>query len=202
MSARRDVWAIVPAKAFGEGKSRLEPVLGPRRPGFARDLLVHVLGELAAARTFAGMLVATSDEEVAGVARAHGAETIADPPWESAAASRLAGVVDAALRRAHERGAAAALVLMADLPRFSAADARDLVAALETHDAAIVADARGVHTNALLLPLPAPFATRFGTRDSFATHCAAARAAGLRLAILENARVAFDVDDPSDLAAP
>jgi 2-phospho-L-lactate guanylyltransferase len=189
-------WAVVPAKSLARGKSRLRPVLGEgERAAFARDLLVHVLGVLRAC-PLAGVLVATDGDDVATLAEAHGASVRRDRGGPGS----LAAVVDQALADVVARGAGAAVVLMADLPRVEPADIAGLVAALRDHDVALVRDHLGDHTNALALAPPTAIGTCFGRRDSFVAHCAAARAAGLRLAVVENERIAFDVDGPADHA--
>jgi 2-phospho-L-lactate/phosphoenolpyruvate guanylyltransferase len=187
-------WAIVPVKGFARGKSRLAPVLpAGAREVFARGLLEHVLGVLGACR-LGGVLVATDSEEVAELARARGASARLD----GASAGTLAEVLDAALADVEGRGAHAALVLMADLPQLAPSDVRDILRALDDHDVVLVADARGRHTNALALSPPTRIRTCFGRSESFREHCA--RAAGLRVAIVESAGVALDVDEPVDHA--
>jgi 2-phospho-L-lactate guanylyltransferase (CobY/MobA/RfbA family) len=47
---------------------------------------------------------------------------------------------------------------------------------------------------------PTAIPTCFGQKDSFAAHCAEAHARSLRLAIVDNERIAFDVDGPADHA--
>jgi 2-phospho-L-lactate guanylyltransferase len=110
----------------------------------------------------------------------------------------LADVVDRALAEVSSLGAKTAVVLMADLPRIEPGDVGALLAALEGHDVALVRDHLGRHTNALALSPPTAMATCFGREDSFAAHCAAARAAGLRAVTVESERIAFDVDLPAD----
>jgi 2-phospho-L-lactate guanylyltransferase (CobY/MobA/RfbA family) len=80
-----------------------------------------------------------------------------------------------------------------------------LLAALDDYDVALVRDHLGHHTNALAVAPPTAMATCFGRDDSFVAHCAAARAAGLRAAVVDSERIAFDVDVPADhreLTAP
>jgi 2-phospho-L-lactate guanylyltransferase len=191
------VWALVPAKAFERGKSRLTPALDDQaRAAFARALFDHVLATLTASGVVDGVLVATDSPVVAAAARAHGAAVLSDSPG----AATLAAVVDAGLGELARRGAATALVLMADLPRLDADDVRALVAAAATHDVAIVRADDDRHTNALALTPPGCLSTSFGRDDSFDAHLAAARAAGLRVAVVDNARIAFDVDGPEDHA--
>ncbi|HEY1696654.1 MAG TPA: 2-phospho-L-lactate guanylyltransferase [Polyangiaceae bacterium] len=186
-------WAIVPAKSLTRGKSRLSPVLdGDARARFARELLEHVLGVLASC-DLAGVLVATDGDDVAELARTRGAAVLLD-----AGEGTLAEVVDRALGDVASRGAGAAVVLMADLPRLEQGDVASLLAALERHDVALVRDHLGRHTNALAIAPPTAMKTRFGRADSFEAHLAAAREAGLRVAVVESERIAFDVDVPAD----
>jgi len=186
-------WAIVPAKSLARGKSRLRPVLADdERAHFARGLLEHVL-DVTHACTLGGVLVATDGDDVADLAHARGAHVLRDDGHEP-----LAKVIDRALDEVSRRGARAAVVLMADLPRIQPSDVQGLLDALDSHDIALVRDRLGRHTNALAVKPPDAIATCFGRDDSFDAHCEAAHKAGLRLAILENERLAFDVDGPDD----
>lgn len=199
----RRVWALVPAKAFARGKSRLAAALSDAdRADFARALFDHVLSTLTAAGVLDGVLVATDADEVAAAAERHGATVLRDAPagGDLPAPLGLAAVVDAGLAALAARGATHALVLMADLPQLAAADVRTLVAAFDGADVVVVRADDGLHTNALGLTPPDRLPTRFGRGDSFAAHVADAREAGLRVAIVDNERVAFDVDGPSDHA--
>ena len=197
---KRPAWAIVPAKSLLQGKSRLRPVLGDEdRARFAQRLLEHVLDVLGAC-ALDGVLVATGGDDVASLATSRGAHVLRDRGEGS-----LADVVDRALAEVSSRGAASAVVLMADLPRIEPADVEALLAALDDHDVALVHDHLGHHTNALAVAPPMAMATCFGRPDSFAAHCAAARARGLRAAVIDSPRIAFDVDLPADhqqLTAP
>lgn len=190
---KRPAWAIVPAKSLRQGKSRLRPVLGDDdRARFAQRLLEHVLDVLAGCE-LDGVLVATGGDDVAALAAQRGASVLRDRGEGS-----LAHVVDHALAEVASRGAAAAVVLMADLPRIERADVGALLAALDDHDVVLVADHLGRHTNALAVAPPGAIKTCFGRDDSFAAHGVAARAAGLRVAVVESERIAFDVDVPAD----
>lgn len=191
------VWALVPAKDFARGKSRLAGALSDAaRAAFAHDVFDHVLRAAFASRAVDGVLVATDSPAVGEAARRHGALVRADPPGAAA----LAGVIDAGLADLAARGARAGLVLMADLPMLLPEDVRDLVAKLSDHDVVVARAGDGHHTNALALAPPSRLATCFGRADSFEAHIAAARAAHLRVAVVENERVAFDVDGPDDHA--
>ncbi len=193
MSGR--TWAVVPAKSLVRGKSRLSPALDQAaRARFARMLLEHALDVLRASG-LDGILVATDGEDVSDLATSCGAAVLFDEDADS-----LAAVVDRALVEVERRGASAAIVLMADLPRIESRDVLELVAALDGHDVVLVRDHLGSHTNALAMAPPTAMATRFGRADSFEAHVTAAREAGLRVAVIDNERVAFDVDAPADHA--
>jgi 2-phospho-L-lactate/phosphoenolpyruvate guanylyltransferase len=190
-------WAIIPAKSPARGKSRLRGVLNDEeRSRFARRLLEHTLDVLRGCSRLAGTLVATDGDEVEDLARARGAAVRRD-----AGEGSLAGVVDAALDDVVGRGADAALVLMADLPRLVPSDVDAVLDALEAHDVVVVRDHLGRHTNALGLAPPASLRTRFGDPESFARHVAEAQKRGLRVAVVENEGIAFDVDGPDDHAS-
>ncbi len=197
---KRPAWAIVPAKSLLHGKSRLRPVLGDEdRARFARRLLDHVLDVLAAC-ALDGVLVATGGDDVVALATSRGVHVLRDRGPGS-----LADVVDRALADVASRGAASAVVLMADLPRIEPADVAALLAALDDHDVVLVPDHLGHHTNALAIAPPTAMATCFGRADSFAAHRAAAAASGLRATLVDSERIAFDVDVPADhqqLTAP
>lgn len=196
MNTRRSVWAVVPAKSFSHGKSRLSGVLeADDRARFARSLFDHVLGVLAACDEIEGTLVVTSAPEVAEAARAKNARVLPD-----SAPNSLSAIIDAALQHLRAEGAGAALVLMADLPLLRIDDARLLAAALQEHDVVVAPDHSEQFTNALGMAPPAAIRSEFGSRGSFDRHCAAARAAGLSLIVQRNERLAHDVDGPEDLA--
>jgi 2-phospho-L-lactate/phosphoenolpyruvate guanylyltransferase len=195
MRSVKPAWAIVPAKSLARGKSRLRGVLDEdARASFARGLLEHMLGVLGAC-DLAGVLVATDGDDAAELARAHGAVVRRDQGEGS-----LASVVDGGLADVAARGARAAVVLMADLPRIEPRDVEALVDALDRCDLAVVRDHLGHHTNALALAPPRAILTSFGQPRSFALHCESARKNGLRVEVVENERIAFDVDGPADLA--
>jgi 2-phospho-L-lactate/phosphoenolpyruvate guanylyltransferase len=186
-------WAVVPAKSLARGKSRLSPALDQAaRARFARSLLEHVLDVLHES-ALEGILVATDGGDVANLARSRGASVLMDQGEGS-----LADVVDGALAEVERRGAKAAVVLMADLPRIETRDVGLIVAALQLHDVVLVRDHQRHHTNALAMAPPTAMRTRFGRADSFDAHLAAAREAGLRVGVIDNERIAFDVDVPDD----
>jgi 2-phospho-L-lactate guanylyltransferase len=188
-------WALVPAKSFARAKSRLAEGLDEReRAILARAMLEHVLGALFASGAIGGVVVVTDGDDVAELSRARGAEVMRD-----GASPPLGAIVDAALAELRGR-AAGALVLMADLPLLAPDDVRDLVRKMAAHDVVAAPDLRGEGTNALGLTPSDRLRTSFGTHDSFHRHLRAAEAAGLVVGVHQSEGVAFDVDEPADLA--
>lgn len=187
------VWALVPQKCFGDSKSRLRPVLSDRaRTQFAQAVFDHTVGVLT--RVVDDVLVCTDAPDVEIAAASHCAATLRDPPR----VDTLSTVVDAGLAELKARGAREVLVVMPDLPRLTAADVRQLVGALASHDVVLVRAHDGQHTNALGLSPPGRLTTAFGRFDSFQAHLRAAARKELRVSVLDNPRIAFDVDSPED----
>ncbi len=194
------LWAVVPVKDFARAKSRLQPVLsGAERTALARRLCEHALRTLAQCAELAGVLVLSDSAEVLELARRHGhsaeRELAAVPGYGA-----LGAIIDDGLLRVRRRGAQAALVLMADLPRVRADELAQLLSLLRTHDWVIAPDLREQNTNALALRLDRSLATAFGTGDSFRLHRQLAEQAGLRAAIYRAAGLGFDIDLPADHA--
>jgi len=192
-----DIWAVLPAKSFTRGKSRLRDALDDHaRALLAQAMFTHVLGVTQACARLAGTLVITDGDDVAEVASRAGALVMRDPTTKLS----LAGVIDTALTHLQRRGARAALVLMTDLPEATSADIDAILAALADAELVLAADSSGHHTNALALRLGHGYTTCFGAAHSLADHTQRAHQLGLRVLRIKSAGLAFDVDTPSDLA--
>jgi 2-phospho-L-lactate/phosphoenolpyruvate guanylyltransferase len=192
-------WALVPAKRLEGALRRLAPALGRAvRRELQVAMLRDVFGACAGAPALDGLLVVTSDPEVAALGReVAGAEVIPDhdPP------RGMNGAVARGLGALAERGIEAALVMTADLPLARPDDlAAILAAAPPGPSAVLVPSHEGTGTNAMLLRPPRAIAPKLGPR-SLARHLAAAERRGVAVARLERARIALDIDTPRDLAA-
>jgi 2-phospho-L-lactate guanylyltransferase len=188
------VWAVVPVKGFARGKSRLGSVLtDSSRAEFARELFAHVTGVLHGEPRITGVLVLTDDDTVAEAARGGGLAVLRD------SADTLSEIVDGGLREVQSRGASAALVCMADLPRLRAADVVAIVDALTESEVVVVPDLEAAGTNALCMAPPTRMPSCFGHADSFQRHMRATAQAGAGLTVLRLRSVCFDVDGPEDL---
>jgi 2-phospho-L-lactate/phosphoenolpyruvate guanylyltransferase len=187
-------YILIPCKPLREGKSRLVGVLSPaERQRLCADLLRNTLDLALALQSSVGVRVVTPDPEASEIANARGVTTINDGGIGLNAALRRG--LDAVLGRAENN--AAALILPIDLPVATA----DLVgrAFNGTAQVVIAPDAERRGTNLLCLSYPAVsvFPLAFGP-SSFAAHREGAIRAGLSVEILDDPRLAFDLDEPKD----
>lgn len=200
-------WALVVAKALPRAKSRLSDALpASKREALAQLMLQRTLDAIEGATTIARTIVLTDGESVADIARRRGHDIVFDRPSTSrsstsarSAGGHLGRVVDDGLAVAAARGARAAVVIVSDLPLVEACDVDEVGAALADHDVVVAPDHAGAGTNALGLRPVDRMQTCFGRATSFADHLE--RAAGLRLYVVHNPRLALDLDRPADLSA-
>jgi len=191
------VWALVPQKAFARSKSRLASILSPEeRAAFAKRCFLRVLDALDRSAQIAGITVLTDHDEVAAMARAHGASVLADQGGlESVGALVNEAIADLSLGAQNR-----ILVIMADLPFVTTEDIDDIIAAQEPVDVVVAADRHAVGTNAILMDLPAPMATSFTLSESLRRHQEDARLAGLSMTTHVSRGLSCDVDTDADWA--
>ena len=191
--------ALIPMKDFAGAKMRLAGVLdADARAELARAMLVDVIEACVASACFDLVAVVSGDSEVFWQARESGAKPIAEPATLSGLNDSVTFGVRYCARRA---GASQIVILPADLPLVRAEDVRTVVDALDGGGPrAVIVRARDNGTNALALRPPESIPFRYGI-DSADAHIAAAREAGLEVVVLENERLAFDIDAPADLDA-
>ncbi|HEX9446125.1 MAG TPA: 2-phospho-L-lactate guanylyltransferase [Candidatus Binatia bacterium] len=191
--------ALIPAKGFANAKQRLSSMLGAaERALLAEAMLGDVIRQTLAARGLEAVYVVTGDARVREIAASLGAEVIMEREEK--------GETDAvtfALSDLKRRGAEAALVLPADLPLLRAGDLELVIAQAARHDglspfALLVPSHDRMGTNALLLAPPDVIGLRFG-HDSFSYHVSQVAARGLPVRVLDNERIALDIDEPQDL---
>jgi 2-phospho-L-lactate/phosphoenolpyruvate guanylyltransferase len=197
VSARADVWAVVPAKDTADAKQRLGDAVAPQlRRRLALAMIEDVLAALAASPGLAGLIVVTVDEAAAALAKRYRADIFTD-----GARAGQTGAVAAAARRLAREGKGAMLTIPGDVPLVTPEEIAQIVAALDrTPDFVIVPAHDGRGSNAILCAPPDGVPLKFGN-DSFLPHLEAARRAGLEPKILQLPRVGLDIDNPADLAA-
>lgn len=188
--------ALIPAKGFSLAKQRLSPVLSAaEREALAEAMLRDVLLQVLSVSSLEATFVVTGDKKVASVAVSFGAQAILEEEerGETEAIVFALGALKA-------RGVEALLILPADLPLVCAADIERLLAEFSWPGpfALLVPSHDRLGTNGLLLSPPDVIELRFGY-DSFKFHLNAAAAKGLVPTVVENERVALDIDEPGDL---
>jgi 2-phospho-L-lactate/phosphoenolpyruvate guanylyltransferase len=197
VSARADVWAVVPVKDTADAKQRLGDAVAPNlRRRLALAMLEDVLTALAASPGLAGLIVVTVDEAATALAERHRARIMTDGAREG-----QTGAVAAAARRLAREGKGAMLTVPGDVPLVAPDEiARTIAAHDRTPDFVIVPahDERG--SNGIMCAPPTVVSLKFGN-DSFLPHLDAARRAGLEPKILRLPGLGLDIDNPADLAA-
>lgn len=176
---------LVPVKAFADAKVRLAPALPPgERAELARAMAHQVLlaaGQLPRA-------VVCDDPEVAAWAREEGAEVVWAPELG------LNGAVEAGVDHLRRAGTTQVIVAHGDLPLAS-----DLTWVAGFAGVTLVPDRHRRGTNVACVPAGAGFSFHYGP-GSLALHLAEARRLGLGVRIIEEPRLAWDVDVPDDLS--
>jgi len=188
------IFAILPVKSPQNAKQRLVGYLPAAcRQALARLMYEQTIASLSMAGGIDRVLVATSDAQIAGHARALGALVVEEGEQLSHSAS-----ADAACFRAMEMGAATALLVPIDVPLAVPEDFERLAAAARP-GVVIVPSADGTGTNALARTPPDVIPSRFGP-GSFRIHLDSARARGVPVDVLRLPGLMFDIDTPEDVA--
>ncbi len=190
------VWAAVPVKEFAGAKQRLAPLLSPeQRQALAAAMLEDVLAALAQA-PLAGIVVNTLDPLATELAQRYGARVVT----ENARDGHTCAVAAMAHMLAAE-GRDAMLTVPGDIPRVTAAEITEVIAARRPAPSLTIVpahDERG--SNAVLCSPPLVMPLRFGD-DSFLPHLAAARAHGIEPTVLKLPGIGLDIDQPDDVRA-
>ena len=193
------VSALIPAKGFAQAKQRLAPLLSlAEREALAEAMLRGVLEQVISARGVEEAFVVTADARVAQLASSVGARVIREQ--EEKGESKA---VTFALAEMKEYGIRTALVVPGDIPLLRSDDIEFVLeqfsAEISTSPLALLVPSHDrMGTNALLLSPPDIIQLRFGY-DSFSYHLSEVAAKGLQLRVLENERIALDIDEPEDL---
>jgi 2-phospho-L-lactate guanylyltransferase len=193
------VSALIPAKGFTNAKQRLSSLLGAdERALLAETMLRDALRETLAARGLEAVYVVTGDAQVSAIASTLGARVIFEQEEKGETAA-----VTFALLEMKRRGAEAALIIPADIPLLRAADLELLVETAAPREASspfalLVPSHDRLGTNALLLAPPDAIGLGFGY-NSFTYHINQVAERGIPLRVVENERIALDIDEPHDL---
>jgi 2-phospho-L-lactate/phosphoenolpyruvate guanylyltransferase len=192
------VSALIPAKGFNNAKQRLSPLLdAAQRELLAEVMFRDVLGQVLNTRGLAETFVVTEDDRAAAIAISLGAQVIRERAERGETAA-----VDLARLELKQLGREAVFIIPADLPLVRSADIEEVLAQIPEGAsfpfALLVPSHDRMGTNALLLAPPDVIKLRFGY-DSFHYHMSQVSAQGLPIRLVENERIALDIDEPKDL---
>ena len=184
---------VIPHRGLAAAKTRLAPRLAPEeRAALAEKLLERVL-RVAHEAHDGDLVVISPDAALAAVTERLGARLLIQRGLG------LNAGLEQARREVASPGTSLLVVLHGDLPWLTVDDVRALIESVPASGGmAIAPDRAGGGTNGLALRPPDCIPFRFGP-GSFEAHIAAARAAGLPVAVVERAGLAFDLDTPADL---
>lgn len=188
-------WVVVLVKDLDSAKQRLRPALGTK----SRRALARRNARLAvnAAMTGDHVLVVAGGEEVAELAVSWGADVLLEPREEGQNVAAQRGI-----KRAMEGGADAVLLLSSDLPLVTGESVRAMLASVARLKppvaVAVPAIGRG-GTNALFMNPPDAIGLHFGD-ESLARFREEAEGRGVKFVVHHSDAMAFDLDEPSDLA--
>jgi 2-phospho-L-lactate/phosphoenolpyruvate guanylyltransferase len=200
-AALEPLHAVVPLRGLVTGKARLgEAIDAEEREELLLGMLRRTLGILGEWAPLRMTHVVTADSTAREVAEELGATVVHD------AGNGLNAAIESGIEDAAANGAAAVMVLPADLPLLELVSLDGL---LEAADAALAAgsglplvvispsDARN-GTNGMLLSPVDVIAPCFGPA-SFEAHIRAAHEAQATLQVVPDAGLGFDLDTPEDL---
>ncbi len=195
MSSARPIWALVPVKRTTHAKQRLAAVLSPpERAALAMAMAEDVLTALAATASLDGVAVVTDDPAAQRLARRFGARLISKAAGDGYTAAVAGGTGELLCD-----GAAAVLVLPADVPLATGAEIATVIAAHDDEPAFTIVPSRDrLGSNCILRSPPDSVALCFGP-DSYRRHLAAARDAGIAPRVVQAAGIACDLDTPDDV---
>ncbi|HTF37319.1 MAG TPA: 2-phospho-L-lactate guanylyltransferase [Blastocatellia bacterium] len=186
---------LIPVKDPTHAKTRLaELLLEEERRRLAWAMFEDVTRAIVNARAPDRVVMVTSFTPAIERARSLGWDVLIEESQTSESAS-----VDWASRILSERGFDTVMRLPADLPVVRAEDIDELLSIeLDSPGALLVPSREGTGTNAIIRTPPALFPSRFGP-NSLALHKQEAARIAVECVIVNNARIALDIDEPADV---
>jgi 2-phospho-L-lactate guanylyltransferase len=187
---------LIPVKDPVRAKTRLSNLLSTEeRSRLAWSMFEDVSRVVAETNEPDRVILVSSYKPAIERAQSLGWEVLIEEAQESESAS-----IDWASRILRERGFESVMRLPADIPLVCAEDIDQVMKIELVAPAALIVPSReGTGTNAIIRTPPDLFPSRFGP-NSLVLHREEAARVGVQCVIIENSRIAFDVDDPSDLA--
>lgn len=180
---------LVPCKNFDRGKSRLSAQLDVRsRRALCELFLCQTLAVATSVLPAKQVRIITEDPRAAAIGADYGVTSIVDGGID----------LNTALEGVRRILLSDVMILPIDLP-YATATALDAILKKRQAQAVIVPDDAGLGTNLLVLKSSVfqSFHFSYGP-NSFQRHLAAARSAAHTVEIVNDERLAFDVDEPLD----
>lgn len=198
MDSQHSCIALVPARDFSTGKSRLAGALNHEtRYELGKWMLERVLDAVGAASGIDTIAVLSDGDSALSLAESKGAIGQRCP------ANDLNADLEAGRKWAVENNAEMILIVPADLPALAPTDIEAMLdlAAGNTHPGGcvVITPSPDGGTNGLLLRPPGEVPFAFGP-DSFVRHRSAAIDNSIQPVLFENPGFHFDIDTVSDLA--
>ena len=186
---------LLPIKNLDDAKQRQGSVLSrQQRSRLVWAMLIDMSKALNESTLADTVVVVTGDARVMQHAHRQGWEVVKENNQVSESDS-----VDRASMLLRKRGLDSVLRLPGDIPLLRARDVDSLMKEKIGSPGALLVPSRdGSGTNALYRSPPDVFPSHFG-QNSVERHMAEARRVGVNLRLVENMRVALDLDDPVDL---
>lgn len=186
---------LIPLKDPIRAKTRLAELLSlDERQRVVWAMFEDVSRAVREARKPDCVVIVTSYARAVECARAFEWEVLIEDSQHSESAS-----VDWASGVLAERGIDTVMRLPADLPLVRAEDIDSLLSTrLDFPGAVLVPSREGTGTNAIIRTPPALFPSRFGP-NSLALHRQEAAKVGVECMVVENGRIALDIDEPADV---
>lgn len=187
---------LIPCKALAEGKSRLASVMSaPARHELCVAMLRRTLTVVVQIVPPDHIWLTTSDQLATAIARECGVAVIPDPGRDLNRALEMARAHICTRSSADISGL---MVLPIDLPLIDAPAVERSV--VDGADVVVASNREKTGTNLLYLKCAAAatFPFSYG-QNSFSRHCEAARRGRYTLCVIDEAALAFDLDEPCDL---
>ena len=188
------LWAIVPVKPLRRGKSRLSEILSEEeRTQLNYQLFTHTIEVLKMVDAISDILVVSRDSDVLTEAREMDVRTVTENGTPE---------LNNALRRAtlfsSSFSTEGVLIVPADIPLLTPGDVSDFLSARKEPPMTIIApDWKREGTN-MLFTDPGDLLTFSFGEDSFVKHSELSKSRGAEVIVVENERIALDLDTPED----